>query len=165
MTVKGPFADNAMQNPREALRAVEGVVLPIWYEERMPIVAAATANDFDNLIFPAKTVIHAVMVDVLTQEATGATKTVDIGISGGDEDGLVDGLSVAAAGLIGCVLTHNAKTVGALLVDDEDGAGALVNQPGGYITTAETTLCYTLGSNDFAELVANVRVLASVPKQ
>lgn len=121
----------------------------------LTIVAAATAQD-TAIVLPAKCVITNVFVDVTTQEATGATKTVDIGISGGDENGLLDGVSVASAGIIKGTLASTGQTLGALLRTDEDGSGALVPEPD--VSSGGETICYTLGSDDFAELVANVIV-------
>jgi len=118
-------------------------------------VAAATAQA-TAIVVPAGSVIEAVYIDVATQEATGANKTVDIGISGGDEDGFLDGVSVAAAGTIKGTLVNTGQTLGSLLSVDESGAGVLVPEP--YVCAAATTICYTLKSNDFAELVGRVVV-------
>ena len=87
-----------------------------------------TDTTFD---LPAKAIVHEVLVEVKTAEATASTKTIDVGLlaseSGGDADGFIDGLSVAATGLIvpkfvatvgsnntylGAAATH---TIGALL--------------------------------------------------
>lgn len=123
---------------------------------KAPLTIVADTNSHDTaIVLPAKAIITNVFVDVTTQEATGATKTVDIGISGGDEDGLLDGVSVAATGVIIGTLASGAQTLGALLSVDEDGAGALVPQQ--YVASG-ATVAYTLGSADFAELVANVVV-------
>ena len=121
----------------------------------LTIVAATTAQD-TTIVIPAGSIIKNVWIDVATQEATGATKTVDIGVKGGDEDGFLDGVSVAAAGTIKGTLLNTGQTLGAHLSVDESGAGVLVPEP--YVCAAETTLCYTLGSDNFAELVANVIV-------
>jgi hypothetical protein len=120
--------------------------------EAMPIVAAATANDFTSLVLPAGSVIEQVYVIVTTEESTGGTKTVDIGISGGDENGLLAAVSVAVAGTVKGTLVSTGQTLGALMSVNEDGSGALVPEP--YVCAAETTLCYTLGSDDFVELEA-----------
>lgn len=60
---------------------------------------AAVDTTFD---LPANSIVHDVIVEVKTAEATGSTKTLDVGLlaseSGGDADGFVDGISVAATG-------------------------------------------------------------------
>jgi hypothetical protein len=75
---------------------------------------------------PAKAVVLDLLVDVITAEATGATKTVDVGLlsseSGGDADGFLDGVSVAATGLVqagGTFTTDHwvSTTRGALLLE------------------------------------------------
>lgn len=120
----------------------------------LTIVADTNSHD-TAIVLPAKAIITNAFIDVTTQEATGATKTVDIGISGGDEDGLLDGIDVSATGVKIGTLASGAQTLGALLSVDEDGAGALVPQQ--YVGSG-ATIAYTLGSADFAELVANVVV-------
>ena len=121
------------------------------------IVAATTVND-TGYNMPAKAVVLEAFLDVTTLEATGATKTVDVGFlnagESGDEDGLLDGASVAAAGLIGPSLANGAVTRGALLREDEDGAGAYV--PSRDYTAGTRSITYTLGAADFAEMVANI---------
>lgn len=126
-----------------------------YSKEALPIVAAATAQD-TGIVIPAGSIIKNVWIDVATKEDTGATQTVDIGVSGGDEDGFLKGVSVAAAGTVKGTLLSSGQTLGELMSVDEGGTGELVPEP--YVCAAETTLCYTLGSADFAELVANVIV-------
>jgi hypothetical protein len=125
-----------------AIAALEALItnggasaVPKYRSVSLPIVAAATAQD-TTLIIP-----------------DGAIILPGSFISGGDEDGFIDGLSVAAAGSILPTLADGAATVGVLNSVDES-AGDLV--PEGYACTAATTICYTLGSDDFAELVAEV---------
>lgn len=121
----------------------------------LTIVAATTAQD-TTIVIPAGSIIKNVWVVVDTKEATGARKTVDIGVKSGDEDGFLDGVSVAATGTIKGTLLNTGQTLGAHLSVDESGAGVLVPEP--YVCAAATTVVYTLGSNDFKELVANVVV-------
>ena len=101
-----------------------------------------------------------VFLDVTTLEATGATKTIDIGTlstDSGDADGFLDGASVAAAGIIRGSLTNAAVTRGVLLTDDEDGAGAWVPMP--CVAPGSLSVTYTFGANDFAELVATINIV------
>lgn len=144
-----------LQGFREWKKRLVGILFSPYKSVRLPIVAAATAQD-TALVIPAGAIIKHVFVKVLTAEATGATKTVDIGISGGDEDGFLNGVSVAATGTIIGTLATAGQTLGVLLSTAENGDGDLV--PEGYVCAAATTICYTLGSDDFAELDARVYV-------
>jgi hypothetical protein len=74
------------------------------YWVQIPVATALTGSEQDTGIdLPANALVLDVLVNVTTAEATGATKTIDLGIlsseSGGDADGLIDGLSVASTGL------------------------------------------------------------------
>lgn len=105
-------------------------------------------------------VIQDAWVDVDTLEATSGTKTIDIGLlsseSGGDADGIMDGLSTAAAGVIKGTLISTGQTRGALLRADESGAGVLV--PESHAVTTAKSLTYTLGAAH-TELVAKGYIL------
>ncbi|MFA5424232.1 MAG: hypothetical protein WC374_10285 [Phycisphaerae bacterium] len=128
----------------------------VRYARALLAIAANTDPHDTSIVIPAGSIIKNVWLRVTTKEDTGTTKTVDIGISGGDEDGLLAGVSVAAAGTVKGTLDSAGQTLGAELCADESGAGALVPEP--YVCAAETTICYTLGSSNFAELVADVIV-------
>ena len=117
----------------------------------LPIVAATTETD-TTLVLPAKSIILGAYLLVATKEATGGTKTVALGIKSVDADGLLKATSVAAAGVKKGTLLNTGQTLGALLCQDESGAGVLVPEP--YVCAAAATITYSLGSNDFAELVA-----------
>jgi hypothetical protein len=159
MAEQGIFDGIGMQPYNEVSRQLNNVPIRSWFRERIPIVAAATAQDM-AMIFPAGSIIHKVVIDAKVVEATGTTKTVDVGISGGDENGFIDGLSVATtAGVRQPTLADGAATLGVLLSEDES-SGDLV--PEDYVCAAATTLCYTLGSDDFEELEAYVLVEATV---
>lgn len=81
-------------------------------------------------------IVDAFLV-VTTAEATGGTKTLDVGTadgeSGGDPDGFIDGQSVAATG----VYRDRSALLVAVTVD-------------GYTATARS-IVYTAGSDDWAE--------------
>lgn len=109
---------------------------------------------------PAKSIVTEVYVNVITAEATATTKTLDVGTlssSSGDADGFLDGVSVAATGLVKGTLASAGQTLGALLRVDESGAGVLVPEP--YINTASKPISVTAGSSGFAELVADIIVI------
>lgn len=139
------------------------------------VVAAATEQD-TGWDLPAKSLILDVWLDVITLEATGGTKTVDVGTlssDAGDADGFLDAVSVAAAGRIngegvisgtGKDAFWNTNTRGVLLSIFQQGGSADVDNGGIYarIPCADPgslSITYTLGSDDFAELVANICIL------
>lgn len=125
---------------------------------------------------PADAEVLDVLIYVRTAEATGTTKTLDIGLlsseSGGDADGFLDGVSVSATGLkrfahtitTGANNTYLASTtLGALMRDfvaGEDtaagGDGFVAHKP--HLTSSVTakSVSITPGSNNFAELVADI---------
>lgn len=125
---------------------------------------AAQDTTFD---LPAKALLLDVLVEVTTAEATGGTKTLDVGLlageSGGDEDGFVDGVSVAATGVFrggvaldGGSAYFNTTTRGLLMRNFVQGAGAddrgmYAEKPHISSSVTAKSVTYTAGSNDFAE--------------
>lgn len=163
-----------------ALSQLGLVGLPIVKVIPVRRVAATTETD-SGVDLPTKGIVWDVFLDVVTVEATGATKTVDVGLlsseTGGDADGFLDGASVATtAGIKRGTITATdgtnqnyvaaAPTLGALLrtgllgSDAAGEAAALIKTPHVLNGTAKS-VTYTLGSNDFAELVANIIVVYS----
>ena len=133
---------------------------------------------------PSTAVVEDVFVNVITAEATGSTKTIDVGLlsteSGGDADGLLDGISVASTGLKGPSLTITettgtneryisavTSTYGVLLgqldyelgTDTAGDTGYANLVPKRHINTNGNSISWTPGSNDFAELVADIIIL------
>lgn len=116
-------------------------------------------------------IMHA-CVKVETAEATGTTKTVDVGLlsseSGGDADGLLDGVVTSATGVVGVDATATdganqnfiaaAPKLGALLragllgADVAGEASAVIPRPH-VINGTAVSLTYTIGSTA-TELVA-----------
>ncbi len=105
---------------------------------------------------PAKAVVFGVWIDVKVAEATGATKTLDVGPTG-NPDGYLDGVDVSSTGIKKGTLVSGGQTLGALLSVDEDGSGALVPEPD--ITSGGVLIQYEGGSNDFAEFRGDVYIL------
>lgn len=106
---------------------------------------------------PARSIVYGAFINVITAEATAATKTLDVGTlssSGGDADGLLDGVSVAATGLQKGTLLSTGQTLGALLRADESGTTGFVPEP--YINASEIAVSVTAGSSGFANLVADL---------
>lgn len=136
--------------------------------KKISISAAPTGAEQDSAFdLPAKAKVMDVFVEVTTAEVTGGTKTLDVGLlsgeSGGDADGFVDGLSVAATGVFrgGVALDGGSAyfatcTRGLLLRDFVAGAGTddrgLYNEKP-HMSSAVTakSVSYTGGSNDFVE--------------
>ncbi len=92
---------------------------------------------------------------VNTAEATGGTKTLDVGLlsseSGGDANGFGAALDVSATGFVKPTLASGGQTRGALLYADESGAGVLVPESHVLNGTAKS-VTVTAGSADFAEM-------------
>jgi hypothetical protein len=67
-------------------------------------LSASTGEVDTGWNLPAGSFIVDAWVKVIAAEATGTTKTIDVGLlsseSGGDADGFIDGVSVAATGLV-----------------------------------------------------------------
>jgi hypothetical protein len=132
---------------------------------------------------PAKSMVIDVWVDVTTAEATGGTKTLDVGLlageSGGDLDGFIDGVSVSTTGIkkgvfvqttgsnnnyLGAAGTHTRGVLlTELLIAGEDTAagGDGVGIKGVHLSTAVTakSVVYKAGSNDFAEFRGTINIL------
>ncbi len=134
--------------------------------KKIAITTTPTGAEQDTgFDLPAKAVLLDVWVDVTTAEATGGTKTIDVGTkvgeSGGDPDGFIDGASVATIAVVrggyGFTTDHySAGTRGVLLAQLVAGAGTddrglYSEKP--YMTGSLTakSVVYTAGSNDFAE--------------
>lgn len=130
----------------------------------LPITLVASTSEQDTgWDLPTKAVVLNAFVDVTTLEATGTTKTVDVGLlsseTNGDADGFLDGVSVAAAGVKQGSLVAGSVTRGLLLRETVTGSGSATHSsPNTYSVSAGVarSVSYTLGSNDFAELVANI---------
>lgn len=127
-----------------------------------------------------------VWIEVTTIEATGSTKTLDVGLlsseSGGDADGFLDGVSVATAGMrrglavatvgsnntyLGAAGTH---TIGALLtgllIAGEDtaagGDGYLMKSPHVAASVTSKSISYSRGST-LTEFVGKIWFLYMLP--
>lgn len=129
---------------------------------RYIVTSTPTGSEQDTgLDFPEKAIILPYpLVDVETAEATGGTKTLDVGLlsseSGGDADGLLNGVDVSATGIKKGTLLNTGQTLGALLSVDEDGAGALVPEP--HVVGDAVSLTFTAGDNDWAEFRGRIYV-------
>ena len=160
--------DVGLRGFREWKKQIAGLEPILDYKVRLPIVAAATAQD-TLLVIPAGAIIYPYpYIEVLTAEATGATKTVDVGVSGNGANSFLDGVSVAATGKIPGAATYTvgsndtyfaSSTLGALLALIKLAGADVVGDNGVYLVepyfvASPITVDYTLGSDDFAELDA-----------
>ncbi len=129
-----------------------------WRNDMLPIKAVGIelAADFDNTEQSSGYTLptNAIVLDVfLVVDTADAGETLDVGTdstASGDADGYLDGVSVASTGLVRPTLVSTGQTRGALLRQDEDGAGALV--PGWDATMGGKEITYT-GSHATANTV------------
>jgi len=121
-------------------------------------IAATPTGAAQNSAFtlPTKAVVFGAWIDVTVAEATGTTKTIDVGPSS-DPNGYLDGIDVSSTGIKKGTLDSGGQTLGALLSVDEDGAGVLVPEPD--LTGGGEVVQYTAGSNDFAEFRGDIYIL------
>jgi len=167
--VGGIALDGPSGSPAGVIQYVPKVI-------KVPVVALSTGVKDTTIDLPTKGLVLDVWVDVLTQESTSGTKTIDVGLlageSGGDTDGFLDGVSTAAAGIVrgvptitaGGSETYFASTTRGLLLasitagtDSAGDVGTYFEKPHILNGTAKS-LVYQLGAAH-TELVANIYVL------
>jgi hypothetical protein len=148
-----------------------------WSVYKGSVAAASSgflAETAIGVTLPTKFVVYDVFVDVRTAEATGATKTIDVGTStvSNDPDGFIDGGSVAATGRVRGQATvttgsaetyYSANTRGVLLSDyvvgtDADGDFGLYREKPD-TTSSGDVVTATPGSADFEELAADIYIV------
>jgi hypothetical protein len=160
--------------------AIRAALLPFnnpFKVAKLPITALSTGEKDTGYDLPTKGVVQDVYLDVTTAEATGSTKTVDIGLlsseSGGDADGFMDGGVDSSIAVVRPSITVTdgsnqnfiaaAPTLGALLrtgslgTDAAGEAAALIKTPHVLNGTAKS-VTYTLGSTH-TELVAVIWIV------
>lgn len=114
----------------------QGVSDPYIQQFVIPVtLVASTAEQDTGFVMPVRASELHVGVNVITEEATGTFKTIDVGVVG-SPDALIDDGSVDAKGFIGAT----------------GGAG---EQPSP-VDLSGKTIAYALGSADFAELEAEI---------
>lgn len=124
--------------------------------KKIEITATPTGSEQDTTFdLPVPCVVTNVFVNVTTAEATGGTKTMDVGLlsseTNGDANGFLAAVSCAATGLVGGSLASGGQTLGALLYADESGAGVLVPEKHMVTGSNAKSVTYTAGSADWAE--------------
>lgn len=137
------------------------IQLPVKMKKISITTTPTGAEQDTGFDLPAKSIVLGAFVDVTTAEATGTTKTLDVGLlsseSGGVADGFLNGVSVATTGIKKGTLASTGQTLGSLLSADESGAGALVPEP--HVIGTAVSVTYTAGSNDFAEFRGDIYVV------
>jgi len=160
--------------------SVQGALMKV---KKLSISSAPTGAEQDTTFdLPVKSVVYDVFVDVTTAEATGATKTLDVGLlsseGGGDADGFIDGVDVSSLGLkkgnfvttsggnnayVGAASTH---TIGALLTslliagEDVANGGDGVATKGVHANNGTAvSVTYTAGSGDWVEFRGDIYVV------
>ncbi len=112
-----------------------------------------------SFTFPANAIVWPVVVlFVRALEATGTTKTIDVGISGGSGQEIAKEISVASNGLVKATVSKTGPTLGDTFTVDS-GVGADV-ATGAEISVVlgGATVNWTPGSADFAELKADIHL-------
>lgn len=130
---------------------------------------------------PSNAIVEDVLLNVITAEASGTTKTINVGPlsteTGGDADGYLAGVSVASTGLVGSSFTVTetaganetyisaiTSTYGAFLAQLDSELGTDLAGDTGYVNLLPkkhlnsngNTISWTPGSADFAELEADI---------
>jgi hypothetical protein len=143
--------------------------------------ADGTSENDTGWDLPANAVVREVYLKVDTAEATGGTKTLNIGLlaseSGGDANGFCAGLSTSATGIVVPAFTItdganqnyvSANTYGVFLFGGEIGADA-AGQAGvvyrtNHLSDSVTakSISWTPASNDWAEFDGSIYVVYDV---
>lgn len=155
-------------------QSVNGALLKV---KQIAISAAPTGSEQDTgWDLPAKSVVYDVFVDVTAAEVTGTTKTLNVGLlsseSGGDTDGFLDSVSVAATGIkrgVPTITTGSnevffaSSTRGALLAsltagsDAAGDVGTYYEKP--HITATAVSVVYDADDSDWSEFRGTINIV------
>lgn len=116
----------------------------------------STAEQLTGFTLPAGAVVHNSYLDVLTAEATGTGKTVEWGISGVDDDGFGDAVSVSSTGRKILSLANGAETRGALLKVAGSGGNVPIDYVGG-----GGVVTWKMSHNNWVEFVGDIIIVYS----
>jgi hypothetical protein len=133
--------------------------------KKIPITTKTGSEVDTGFDLPAKAVVLDVWVDIRTLEATGSTKTIDVGLlsseTGGDADGFLDGVSTASALAAQGTTTQGTLTLGALL-RDASGVSVAYSRKNHLSDSVDAkSVSYTLGSSH-TELVGDIHIWYAV---
>lgn len=145
--------------------------------KKIAVTASDGTEQDSGWDLPAKALVLDVFVDVTTAESTGTTKTLDVGIlsseSGGDANGLLDGVSTASTSIVRGVPTITtganevyfaSTTKGVLLAaftagtDTATDVGTYFESPHLSDSITGKSVSYTAGSAQ-TEFVGNIFVV------
>ena len=103
-----------------------------------------------------------VFLKVVTAEATGSTKTIDVGllnaVESGVEDGFLNNVPVNTTGLKKGTLLSSGQTLGSYLRVDESGAGVLVPEPH-VLNGVAKSVCWTMPAANWVEFVGELYII------
>lgn len=123
------------------------------------------AEQDTGIDLPAKAIITNVALNVTTAEATGATKTMHVGLlsseSGGDADGFLVSASCATTGVKIPSLVSGSVTRGALIKETVTGSGSATHSspiPFSAGSVTAKSISYTAGSNDWANFRGSILI-------
>ena len=132
---------------------------------RIRLVATDGTEQDTGVDLPSDGRVTDVRLNVITAEATGTTKTLDVGLlsseTNGDANGFLAAVDVSATGWVQGSLASGAQTLGALLSVDEDGAGTLV--PEAHIIDTAVSVSHTAGDVDWVEFVGDLFITVEFP--
>lgn len=138
--------------------AVTGAALRFMSIDMGPDSFSDDSEVKTGITLPAKAIVKNVFVDVVTKEDTASTKTIDVGTDsgdGGDADGYLSGVSVAAEGIVKGTLADGAVTLGELLYTETATSDNPVPEPD--VTMGGKEITVTAGdAGGFTEAVFNV---------
>jgi hypothetical protein len=133
--------------------------------KKLPISNRGASEVDTGFDLPAHAIVLDCWVDIRTLEATGTTKTIDVGLlaseTGGDADGLLDGVSTSSALSVQGTLTNGTLTLGALLRDASGVSVAYSRKNHLADSVAAKSISYTLGS-EHTEVVGEIHLLFAV---
>ena len=128
--------------------------------KKLSIDAAPDGTEQDTgWDLPDKAVVFDVFVDVTAAEATGTTKTLDVGTDGtgsNDPNGYLAGLDVSTTGVKKGTLASAGQTLGALLHVDESGSANEVPEPD--VASGGESITYTASDTDWVEFRGDIYI-------
>lgn len=172
-----------MATPEQVFQGTVKIGLPIldgagFRIIKHSITAAPDGSEEDTGVdLPIKGVVMGVYVDVLTAEATGGTKTLDVGLlageSGGDTNGLLAAVDVSTTGVKQGKATRTvgsnevffaSTTLGALLAEFTAGSDVATDEGTNYerphvMNGTARSLVVDAGSNDWVEFRGDIYVI------
>lgn len=117
--------------------------------------ADGTGTNTTPITLPAGAIVFPYpIVNIRTAEATGATKTFSVGITG-TAAAFINGMSSASTGVFIPALTFGAVTMGTSLFQ-YSGTGSTAPVPSQYIASAAIAVTWTPGSTDWANFDADL---------